>query len=63
MRVADPETHYEIGKLRALHDRTVSTIHRRRGSGLTVALDPEVVYNLDALDALIEYDADPDGAS
>jgi len=66
MRVADPETHYELGKLRAMHDRTVNRAYRNKPASVTtqeLASDPETLYHLDAIDALIQWDADPDGAS
>lgn len=53
MRHLEGSTHYELGKLRILHDKMVNTIYRQRGMSVATALDPEVVYHLDALDAII----------
>jgi hypothetical protein len=62
VRVADPATHYELGKLRALHDKWINHAYRTRGlyeimSAETLVMDREVEYHIDALEALIEYDA------
>jgi hypothetical protein len=46
-----PETRYELGKLRIQHDRWVSHAYRTRGES---SFEPECVYHLDALDAIIE---------
>lgn len=48
----DKETRYELGKLRILHDKTVSRLYRTRGAA--AAFDPECLYNLDALEALLD---------
>jgi hypothetical protein len=66
MRVADRETHYELGKLRAMHDRWVHHAYRFKPANITAAElagDPEMQYHLDSIDALIEMDADEDGAA
>lgn len=51
MRHLEGSTHYELGKLRMLHDKQISAIYRRRGVG--AAFDAEVTYHLDAIDAII----------
>jgi hypothetical protein len=56
----DKETRYELGKLRMLHDRWINRTYRARGMSVAVALDPEVIWHLDALDALIELTQEPD---
>lgn len=48
------ETLYELGRLRAETDRTINRIYRARGISVGTALDPEVQYLLDVLDACIE---------
>lgn len=48
----DSETKYELDKLRVAHDRTVSHAYRTRG--IASAFDPEIIYNLDAIDVLID---------
>jgi hypothetical protein len=57
MRVQDPATHYELGKLRGLHDRWVHHDYKRRGIAGAFMSDPETIYHLDAIDALIQCDA------
>lgn len=50
----DAETMYAIGRLRVETDRTINRIYRARGISAGTALDPEVQYLLDVLDATIE---------
>lgn len=50
----DPETRFDLAKLRLLHDRWVHADYRRRGSAGGFLVDPELIYHLDAQDALIE---------
>lgn len=55
MTALDAETRHELGKLRGLHDRTVNRMYRTKTQETReLAEDPEMTYNLDALDALIE---------
>lgn len=58
MRHLEGSTHYELGKLRMLHDHSVHTLYARsRHLGadgvIQCANDPEVTYHLDAVDAII----------
>jgi hypothetical protein len=59
--ILDSETRHEIAKLRIAHDKAVAALYRQykaRGAEmLTIALDPEMIYHLDAQDAILElYD-------
>jgi hypothetical protein len=50
----DKETRYKLGKLRILHDKWVHTDYQRRGIAGAFSGDPELVYHLDAQDAILE---------
>lgn len=50
----DKETRYELGKLRILHDKWLNATYRYRGMFESVWTDPEVVWHLDALEALLD---------
>jgi hypothetical protein len=50
----DKETRYELGKLRILHDKWVHTDYQHRGIAGAFSGDPELVYHLDAQDAILE---------
>ena len=59
----DAETRYELEKLRMLHDRTVNRMYRHKTTETRqLAADPEMTYNLDALDAIIEITRPEDAA-
>jgi hypothetical protein len=54
----DSDTLHELGTLHLAHDRAISALYRagkaRGAEMLTIALDREVQYHLDASDAILE---------
>ena len=50
----EADTMFLIGRLRVETDRTINRIYRARGISVATAMDPEVQYLLDVLDATIE---------
>lgn len=53
------DTYTVLGALRSQHDRAVNTAYRQglaqRISIDTMANDPELVYHLDATEAIVDY--------
>jgi hypothetical protein len=63
MTTLDAETRHDLARLRGLHDRTVNRMYRHKTTETRqLAEDPEMTYQLDALDAIIEITRPEDAA-